>query len=794
MKKSSLFFIALLYITSATAQSFLNMELVGFKNYVQNCNDVWGYVAEDGTEYAILGTVTGTAILSLADPANPEEVLFIPGANSVWRDMKNWNEHVYVTTDQGTDGLLVIDMSGAPSDISYYFWKPELEIRGLSSTLRTCHNLYIDDKGYCYLAGCNVNDGGVIILDVHTNPGIPSLVSACDPRYSHDAMVRNDTLFSSEINGGVFSVIDVTDKSNPRTLVTQRTSFTFTHNSWVSDDGRYLFTTDEKPDAYIDAYDISDLDNIRRLDRIRPLATEGTGVIPHNVHYFDGYLVISWYTDGVVVVDASQPDHLIKVGQYDTYQQAAGGFNGCWGAYPWLPSGLVLGSDINSGLYVLRPNYVRASRLSGLVKDASTGAVLADVSVNMEDAQANLRRTDLQGRYKTGIAGSGTRDIVFTKPGYKEFRTTVSLDNGRNEILDVELEPLPRTTINGNVIAKSSGLPIGGAMVSISVDGVEVFSETDENGRFVVQPSGGTLDIIVGKWGYRYKSMTLEANAQNYELEFELEEGYEDDFVFDYGWQVSGTAARGNWERGVPEATFFNNQPSNPGNAFPQASGNRCFVTGLLGGQAGDFDVDEGTAILTSPILDLSDVNTATLRYAFWFFNDGGFGNPNDTLIIRVTNGLQTREIARVTGRLNSWNVYQNISLGQLIQLNDQVQFIIETSDLANSGHLVEAAFDHFLVEYTRTTSINESEKNLASWQMFPNPTSNSVFVELSIPGNISWKLISTLGEIKNAGMLSGNSKTEEINFGQQVPGVYYLQLNAADGTSLGTRKLHIRP
>src|SRR5690606_36031498 len=109
MKLSFAIAIMLIFNINIFSQTKLNIELVSNLNYQQNCNDIWGYVHPDGTEYAILGTVTGTAIISLADPENPTEVLFIPGANSIWRDMKNWNNHVYVTTDQGADGLLVID-------------------------------------------------------------------------------------------------------------------------------------------------------------------------------------------------------------------------------------------------------------------------------------------------------------------------------------------------------------------------------------------------------------------------------------------------------------------------------------------------------------------------------------------------------------------------------------------------------------------------------------------------------------------------------------------------------------
>ena len=45
--------------------------------------------------------------------------------------------------------------------------------------------------------------------------------------------------------------------------------------------------------------------DIKELDQFRPLATLGDGVVPHNVHVFNDYLIISYYTDGVLIVDGS---------------------------------------------------------------------------------------------------------------------------------------------------------------------------------------------------------------------------------------------------------------------------------------------------------------------------------------------------------------------------------------------------------------------------------------------------------------------------------------------------------
>ena len=57
------------------------------------------WVDSAGNEYAIVGTNDGTSIFDLSDPANPNEVLFVPGMNSIWRDVKTYGHYAYVTTE-----------------------------------------------------------------------------------------------------------------------------------------------------------------------------------------------------------------------------------------------------------------------------------------------------------------------------------------------------------------------------------------------------------------------------------------------------------------------------------------------------------------------------------------------------------------------------------------------------------------------------------------------------------------------------------------------------------------------
>ncbi|RPI70043.1 MAG: T9SS C-terminal target domain-containing protein, partial [Ignavibacteriales bacterium] len=65
----------------------------------------------------------------------------------------------------------------------------------------------------------------------------------------------------------------------------------------------------------------------------------------HNLFIKGNYAHVSYYSDGYVVLDISSPDAPYLIGHYDTQS--------LWGCYPYLPSGLTIVSDMNTGLYVL---------------------------------------------------------------------------------------------------------------------------------------------------------------------------------------------------------------------------------------------------------------------------------------------------------------------------------------------------------------------------------------------------------------------------------------------------------
>jgi choice-of-anchor B domain-containing protein len=410
----------------------------------------WHYVDGRGNEYAVLGTRGGTAIYLLRDPAKPRRVAFVPGARGTWREMKSYQDFIYIIADQGEDGIIIADMRSAPETITFRSVFPAVPAMNgnPATTIQAAHTLWIDEKGVLYLSGSRVNAGGVVMFDLKANPQNPVYLGKTRAVYTHDCFARGDTLWNADIFTGEVSVFDIKNKNNPRLLNTIPTTTAFTHSTWLSDNGKYLFTTDERPNSNVDAYDVSNVENIKLLDTYNAPATAGRGVIPHNVHYYQGFLVIAYYTDGVKIVDAHRPTNLIEVGSYDTFKGNDGGFEGSWGVSPYLPSGLIIASDITNGLFVLKPTYQRACYLEGSITDAQTGMPINGATVQLIAKQYNFDSSKPDGRYETGIAQSGTFKAVYSHFNYISDTVDVQLLNGQVTTKDVKLRRTGTTDIN----------------------------------------------------------------------------------------------------------------------------------------------------------------------------------------------------------------------------------------------------------------------------------------------------------------------------------------------------------
>jgi len=776
----SLFFAG--FVMSGFSQ--LNMSLVGQLSYGNTeLSDIWGHVDATGKEYAIVGKFSGTSIVDISTPSAPVEVFLSNGALSIWRDLKVWNNHAYIVNETG-GGLKIIDMSSLPGVITgtdvYHF-------TGVTYPFSSAHDLFIDENGFAYIMGANNGVGGAIILDLNTNPKVPVEVGRYEDFYLHDGMARGDTLWGGAVNDGFFTVIDVSNKANPVTLATQNTPSNFSHNCWISDDGQTLYTTDEKPNAFIGAYDVSNLNNIQELDRKQ--SSPGEDVIPHNVFVLGDYIVTSYYRDGITIHDISNPSIMVEVGNYDTSPIFSGnGFNGAWGVYPYLPSGLIIVSDIENGLYILDPTYVPASFLKGNITDLATGLAVDDVHVEFV-LTPDSSNTNVVGDYKMGVANSGTYDVTYSKLGYESDTIfNLVLTTGNTIIQDVQLIPLGASLL-GQVIEQTTLNPIENANVLISSGQITVTLLTDASGKFTV-PNFivGQYDVSIGKWGYITSCFSNETiSTANNPYIYELEKGVYDDFVFDFSWAVSGGVTTGDWERGAPIATTFPGFGlANPGFDALTDCGREAFVTGNGGGIVGYDNVSGGVTVLTSPIIDLTTYSNPYIHFDRWFFNGGIY--ENDSLIIILNDGTVSSVIdfADIDDPdLGQW-VTKAIRVTDFVSLTNNTTITIRAMDV-NGYDIVEAGFDNFYV--TEGLVSVEDVKVEQSLEVYPNPFNSEINMVFSNKGleQIKIEALDLAGRIIDMRTFE-NSKT--VRFKNDYPkGIYFMRVYG-DGALIKTEKV----
>ena len=726
MKKTLLVFASLLIHVLAQAQ--LNVTLKAILPYPSDAlSNIGGYVDSSGNEYALVGYESGLSIVNVTNPSAPFIAFSIPGTSSIWREVKTWQNYAYVTTEGCCNGLQIVNLGYLPDSVQYKYWTGDGAIAG---QLETIHALHIDNA-YAYLFGSNLFNGAALLVDL-ADPWNPSFTGHTPGTYIHDGYVRNDTLYSAHIYDGFFSVIDVTNKANPSFVTSQITPTQFTHNTWLNDAGNVLFTTDENSNSYLGSFDISNLNNITELDRVQ--LTPGSGSIIHNTHTLNDFEIVSWYKDGIAIVDVSHPDNMIITGSYDTYTQGSGnGFNGAWGVYPFLPSGNLVVSDIDNGLYILAPNYVRGCYLEGLVTDSVTGLPLNNVTITIL-GPAITKQSKITGIYKTGLATAGTYDVQFSKNGYiTKTITGVALSNGVLTTLNVQLNTIvPTITVTGTVVEAGTNDPIANATVHFSNTQFDNIITTNASGQFSIPGFfPGTYDLTAGHWGHR----TYCTNSQNVTsgspFNIVLDKGYYDDFMLDFGWTVSGPS--GNvWERAVPVATSNQGQTANPGADISGDCGDMAMVTDNGGGGPWDNDVDQGNTILTSPIFDATLYTNPHVKYYRWFYN-GGFTNgaPDDSMKIYLSNGTSTVLVESFgpTGSSSVWNLADH-RIADFVTLTNTMQLIVDVGDPGPIFNIVEGGLDKF--EVVEVTGIQQATSPSIQLLVNPNPFTTSFTVQLS--------------------------------------------------------------
>lgn len=311
---------------------------------------ITGYVSPAGKEYAILGCHNGTAFIDISDTTNIHEVDFLDGLSSDWRDIKVWSHYAYIVGYVQGCAMQIADLQYLPDSVHYV---KTFSFPGFNSA----HTLQ-QSGPYLYVNGLNYLNGGVFILDLSLDPENPVKRGEWESTTVHDCRIINDTIWACNGYTGTVTVISAVDKDNLFTIASwQNGVYPVAHNCARSSDGKYLYTTDETFDMprEVKIWNVENLSNVIFVKTWHPPGIDSA--VAHNVEIYGKYMLIAYYSAGIHIADISEPGNPVEAAYYDTYPADNGtNWNGCKGIF-MLPSGKIIASDKQTGLYVLKTTF-----------------------------------------------------------------------------------------------------------------------------------------------------------------------------------------------------------------------------------------------------------------------------------------------------------------------------------------------------------------------------------------------------------------------------------------------------
>ena len=461
--------------------------------------DIWGFVdLNTEREYALLGVSNGLVVVDVTDPTSPFEVGMVPGAYSGWRDVKvtqrydeeldGWQTYAYVSTEYG-GRLVVADLTELPNRV---------HLGRRSDT--SAHNVYVSNVDYA--TGVPLDEGRnpplLQVLGSAANGGAFRSFDTSDPLnlvevaasrrtgalaalrddYSHDAtsMLVSDDRVSAckadtetcevllDFNESEIEIWDFSDQGDPQLLSsTTYENAEYVHSGWWTEDGRFLFVHDEIDETRaglnttVRVFDLADLSD----PVLVKIWTGPTEAIDHNGYVRGNRYYMSNYTRGLAVLDITDPGEPEELGFFDTHPSSDDQYyGGAWGVYPFLPSGTLLVSDIQGGLFVLADRTRSSDHVRvGFATNAFAGEEGDDVSVSVvRDGVGGAVSVD----YAVLVGSAQDTDITASSGTLHWPETTDAADSARSIsvplLRDDIAEPMERAFVR-------LSNPTGGALL-----------------------------------------------------------------------------------------------------------------------------------------------------------------------------------------------------------------------------------------------------------------------------------------------------------------------------------------
>lgn len=359
-------FLAVLLLLSAgtlTAQSSMNMELLAAwkqDSLVSNSskvryNDCFGFVW-NGKEYAVGGSTEGTHIFELSADNRFVPKGFIRGryvhSTVIHRDYAVYRNYLYAVCDEGISSLQIIDLSYLPDSI-------HLAMED-SAQFGRVHNVFIDTT-LAQLYSC-IHRSTTSTSTIEAPLKVFSLADPLHPTEVwsgpedipevHDCYVRNGkAILNCGFDG--LRVYDFSqDPANPAYLDSKTVygDQGYNHQGWLSPSGSTYVFADETNGKRIKKCSFDG--SVVTIQSYFGTNHEN-GSIPHNIMCSDTFAYVAYYNEGLRIFDLRYTP-VLEVAHFDSYpDEHPFKMNGNWGIYNQFPSGRILISDRQYGLFLL---------------------------------------------------------------------------------------------------------------------------------------------------------------------------------------------------------------------------------------------------------------------------------------------------------------------------------------------------------------------------------------------------------------------------------------------------------
>lgn len=337
-------------------------------------NDCWGWTdPETGNEYVLMGLDNGTGFVDITTPEAPKYLGKLPTAtdSSIWRDIKVYQNHAYIVSEAPGHGMQVFDLTKLRGVTEAQTFTADSR----NTSFGNAHNIALNEaSGYAYVIGSGLENGGPVFFDLSNFKNPTNVGGYRFSGYSHDAQIVNyqgpDDEFSgielylgSHSDGSSYNklvLLDVSNKETPRLIAEMSyPSPGYTHQSWITEDHRYIILGDELDESKFGGktrsvvIDVSDLDN----PSLHHTYLGVTNAIDHNGYVKDDHFYLANYTAGFRAITLAELENgkMQEVGFFDTYPaNDRTAFDGAWNVYPFFESGIIAVSDLNSGLFLIK--------------------------------------------------------------------------------------------------------------------------------------------------------------------------------------------------------------------------------------------------------------------------------------------------------------------------------------------------------------------------------------------------------------------------------------------------------